>query len=59
MTAWVLVFLFQFDRSGPAIVIENLESLEECRRVAKVIKDSRVLSVNERTHQCIEVRKAK
>lgn len=59
MTAWVLVFLFQFDRSSPAIVIENLESLEECRRVAKVIKDSRVLNVNERTYQCIEVRKAK
>lgn len=61
MTAWVLVFLMAYDRSMPTVVIQDMESLAECRRVAEVLQDSEVLNIgkNKKAYQCIEIRKAK
>ena len=53
ITSWVLVVFMSYDRSGSMTTIQNLKSVDECNRVAKVIKDWRgnfIVSA-----KCIEV----
>ena len=53
ITSWVLVVFMSYDRSGSMATIQNLKSIEECNRVAKVIKDWRGNAIQ--STRCIEV----
>lgn len=53
MTTWVLFFWFSYDRSMPINSIQNLKSLEECNRVAIVMKST--IERGSYGSRCIEV----
>ena len=53
ITSWVLVVFMSYDRSGSMTTIQNLKSVDECNRVATVIKDWRKSAVQ--STKCIEV----
>lgn len=57
MTAWILLIYFSYDRSYVLESIQNLKSLEECRRVSQVVKDSleRSIYTYRVDTRCIEV----
>lgn len=52
MTSWVLVLAF-YSHSKAIVTIQNLKSVNECNRVAKVITDFQSWSVFE--YKCVEV----
>lgn len=54
ITSWMLVILMHYDRSGSISTIQNLKSVDECKRVELVIRDW--LGRNRiRDTKCIEV----
>ena len=57
MSVWALILIYGLDRSYPAIVIDNLESYEECQRVYKEISSR--MNFRYGDSLCIQTRKAK
>jgi hypothetical protein len=53
MTTWVLFFWFTFDKPMSIDSIQNLKSLEECNRVAIVMKST--IDRSSYGSRCIEV----
>lgn len=45
-STWVLVMFMTYDRSGTISTIGNLKTLQECQRVASVIKEWRQKSID-------------
>ncbi len=55
IAVWVLVIYMSGGRDGGPTVIDNISTLQECTRVAEVLRPSRYTD----RVQCVEVRKVR